>query len=81
MNKIKLAEDGKEATTDRRMMMENGHPGVEIDENAIRRGENPYQKYFAQQGEVPSANGQVCLSIVFLLALENNNKDGELIEH
>lgn len=53
VNKSKLAEDGKESTTDRRLMMENGHPGVEIDEAAIRRGENPYTKYFQQQGEQP----------------------------
>lgn len=33
------------------MMMENGHPGVAVDEAAIRRGENPYTKYFHQQGE------------------------------
>ena len=33
------------------MMMENGHPGVEVDEAAIRRGENPYTKYYQQQGE------------------------------
>lgn len=58
-NKQKLAEDGKEATTDRRLMMENGHPGVEIDEGAIRRGENPYTKYFQAQGEAPSTNGPV----------------------
>lgn len=58
---MKLAEDGKEGTTNRRMMLENGHPGVEIDEAAIRRGENPYTKYFQQQGEqAPPANGQVC---------------------
>lgn len=50
-NKVKLAEDGKEASTNRRLMMENGHPGVEIDEAAIRRGENPYTKYYQQQGE------------------------------
>jgi pre-mRNA-processing factor 39 len=49
--KAKLAEDGREATTQRRMMMENGHPGVEVDEAAIRRGENPYTKYYQQQGE------------------------------
>lgn len=49
--KQKLAEDGREATTQRRMMMENGHPGVEVDEAAIRRGENPYTKYYQQQGE------------------------------
>lgn len=33
------------------MMLENGHPGVEVDEAAIRRGENPYTKYYQQQGE------------------------------
>ena len=49
--KVKLAEDSREATTQRRMMMENGHPGVEVDEAAIRRGENPYTKYYQQQGE------------------------------
>ena len=49
--KAKLAEDGREATTQRRMMMENGHPGVEVDDAAIRRGENPYTKYYQQQGE------------------------------
>lgn len=49
--KAKLAEDGKEATTQRRMMRENGHPGVEVDEAAIRRGENIYTTYYQQQGE------------------------------
>ncbi|MCJ1467666.1 hypothetical protein MMC07_006291 [Pseudocyphellaria aurata] len=49
--KMKAAEDGREATTQRRLMMENGHPGVEVDEAAIRRGENPYTKYYQQQGE------------------------------
>ena len=59
--KTKLSEDGKEATTQRRMMMENGHPGVEVDEAAIRRGENPYTKYYQQQGENPLPSGaQVC---------------------
>ena len=42
-------------------MMENGHPGVEIDEAAIRRGENPYTKYYQQQGDynpaVAATNG------------------------
>ncbi len=58
--KAKLAEDGNEASTNRRLMMENGHPGVEVDEAAIRRGENPYTKYYQQQGEAPvPANGQV----------------------
>lgn len=60
VNKRKLAEDDQESTTDRRMLMENGHPGVEVDEAAIRRGENPYTKYYQQQGEQPiPANVQV----------------------
>jgi pre-mRNA-processing factor 39 len=43
-------------------MMENGHPGVEIDEVAIRKGENPYTKYYQQQGEQPvPVNGQVAI--------------------
>ena len=49
--KTKTAEDGKESTTQKRLMMTNGHPGVEVDEAAIRRGENPYTKYYQQQGE------------------------------
>lgn len=59
--KAKLAEDGRVASTQRRMMMENGHPGVEVDDAAIRRGENPYTKYYQQQGEqqLPS-DTQVC---------------------
>ncbi len=60
--KAKLAEDGKESTTDRRLLLENGHPGVEMNATAIQRGENPLTKYFLQQGEQPpSVNGQVCL--------------------
>jgi pre-mRNA-processing factor 39 len=51
--KAKVADDGKASTTDRRLLMENGHPGVEVDEAAIRRGENPYTKYYQQQGEHP----------------------------
>jgi len=53
-NKAKLAEDGKESTTHRRLVLENGHPGVEVDEGLFRKGENPYAKYFQQQGEQPS---------------------------
>ena len=49
--KTKLAEDGNKATTERRMALENGHPGLEVDEAAIRRGENVYTKYYQQQGD------------------------------
>ena len=70
MNKIKLAEDGKEASTDRRMLMENGHPGVEVNEAAIRKGENPYTKYYQQQGEqLLPPNGSVRPTISLVLPL------------
>ena len=59
--KAKLAEDGKTATTERRMALENGHPGVAVDEAAIRRGENIYSKYYQQQGEHPLPSSQVSL--------------------
>ncbi|OCK73565.1 pre-mRNA-processing factor 39 [Lepidopterella palustris CBS 459.81] len=52
--KAKIAEDGKESTTQRRLVLENGHPGVEVNEAAVRRGENIYNKYYQQQGEQPS---------------------------
>ena len=71
--KAKLSEDGREASTQRRMMMENGHPGVEVDDAAIRRGENPYTKYYQQQGEqqLPS-DTQVCQTISPLLSISND---------
>ena len=43
------------------MALENGHPGVEVNEAAIRRGENPYTKYYQQQGENPAGSGTVSL--------------------
>lgn len=56
--KEKLAEDGKENTTQRRMVLENGHSGVEVDEAHIRQGGNPYPKNYAQQGEQPMNGGE-----------------------
>ena len=56
--KEKLAEDGQESTTQRRMVLENGHPGVEVNEAHIRQGGNPYTKYYAQQGEQPVNENQ-----------------------
>lgn len=55
--KIKLAEDGKETTTERRMMRENGHPGVEVDDQSLARGESPYVKLFQMQGDSVGAAG------------------------
>ncbi|KAL9608297.1 MAG: hypothetical protein Q9167_006867 [Letrouitia subvulpina] len=43
--KIKLADSGSEASTQRRMVVENGHPSVQIDESTVQRGESPYAKY------------------------------------
>jgi pre-mRNA-processing factor 39 len=61
-HKAKLAEDGKESTTQKRMVLENGHPGVEVNEAAILQGLNPYAKYYQQQGDSPAgvigSNGQ-----------------------
>ena len=55
--KLKLAEDGKAETTERRIALENGHPGLLVNEAAIRRGENPYTKYYQAQGEQPVSGG------------------------
>ena len=73
--KAKLAEDGREASTQRRLMMENGHPGVEVDDAAIRRGENPYTKYYQQQGEqqLPS-DTQVCQQSILVLSIISNDR-------
>ena len=50
------------------MMMENGHPGVAIDEAAIHKGEDQYTKYFHQEGEQQLASDtQVCSTSVLLL--------------
>jgi pre-mRNA-processing factor 39 len=50
--KAKLDADGDESATNRRMISENGHPGVTVNEKAIRQGENPYTKYYQDQGEM-----------------------------
>ncbi|KAF2669581.1 hypothetical protein BT63DRAFT_264443 [Microthyrium microscopicum] len=59
-HKAKLATDGKPETTHRRMVLENGHPGVEVNEAQLRKGESPYTKYYLQQGEQgpTGSNGQ-----------------------
>lgn len=43
--KVKLADTGSEASTQRRMVVENGHPGMQVDESTLQRGESPYAKY------------------------------------
>jgi pre-mRNA-processing factor 39 len=62
--KRKVAEDGQECTTTRRMAASSAHPGVEVNEAAFRRGENPHAKYYAEQGEQAAAS-QVCRSFHF----------------
>ncbi|ORX96076.1 hypothetical protein BCR34DRAFT_186063 [Clohesyomyces aquaticus] len=54
--KAKVAPDGKESTTDKRLVASNGHPGVEINEAEFRRGSNPYNRYYEEQGEDPNQN-------------------------
>ena len=46
--KNKIGEEGKESAAHR---MENGHPPVEVDEAAMRRIDNPYDKLYALQGD------------------------------
>jgi pre-mRNA-processing factor 39 len=48
-DKARLDANGDVNAVDRRIVSENGHPGVEVNEAAIRRGENPYTQYFQQQ--------------------------------
>jgi pre-mRNA-processing factor 39 len=73
VNKVRLAEDGQEATTNRRMMTENGHPGVAVDEAAIRKGDNPYTRYYQQQGEQPvPAAAPVCVVTPLSLSPRSN---------
>ena len=40
--KEKLAGDGKESSAQGRVVLENGHPGAEVNEAHIRQGGNPY---------------------------------------
>lgn len=51
------------------MMVENGHPGVAIDEAAIRIDEDQYTRYLHQEGEQQLASDtQVCATSTFLLS-------------
>lgn len=47
--KGKTAQDSKEDPV--YMTAENGRPAMAADEAGIRKSENPYAKYFGQQGE------------------------------
>lgn len=48
-------------------MMENGHPGVAIDEAATQKGEDQYTKYFQQEGEQQLASDTQVRSTSILL--------------
>jgi pre-mRNA-processing factor 39 len=61
--KRRLAEDGNIDAVNKRIRLSNGHPGVEIDEEALKANklDGVFEKYYLEQGEQPpvSANGQV----------------------
>ena len=61
--KRRLAEDGNLDAVNKRIRLSNGHPGVEVDEEALKTNklDGVINKYLAEQGEpVPAAaNGQV----------------------
>ncbi|BFZ62748.1 hypothetical protein YB2330_003858 [Saitoella coloradoensis] len=50
-NKKRLREDGDLEMVERRLIAENGHPGVEVDESRVARGESVYERYYREQGE------------------------------
>ena len=56
-NKRKLAADGTEESTNRRLYIEAGHPGVPVNDPLVRRGENPYASLYREQGEDPYVAG------------------------
>ena len=58
--KTRLADDGQESTTDRRLASENGHPGVAVNDALVRRGHNIYARYYEEQGETPAMNVGGC---------------------
>jgi pre-mRNA-processing factor 39 len=60
--KRRLAEDGSVDSVNKRIRLSNGHPGVEVDEEALKANkvDGVFEKYLAEQGEVSQrSNGQV----------------------
>ena len=58
--KRRLAEDGNVDSVNKRIRLSNGHPGVEVDEEALKTNklDGVFEKYYAEQGEaVPASNG------------------------
>jgi pre-mRNA-processing factor 39 len=60
--KRRLADDGTVESVNKRIRLTNGHPGVEVDEEALKANklDGVFEKYYAEQGDVPPvSNGQV----------------------
>ena len=60
--KRRLAEDGSVDSVNKRIRLSNGHPGVEVDEEALKANklDKVFEKYMAEQGDAPQgSNGQV----------------------
>jgi pre-mRNA-processing factor 39 len=60
--KRRLAEDGNVDSVNKRIRLSNGHPGVEVDEEALKANkvDGVFEKYLAEQGEAAQrSNGQV----------------------
>jgi len=60
--KRRLADDGNLDVVNKRIRLSNGHPGVEVDEQALKDNklDGVFEKYYTEQGEQPPAsNGQV----------------------
>jgi len=67
--KKRLAEDGNVDSVNKRIRLSNGHPGVEVDEEALKANklDKVFERYQAEQGELPlgvaTSNGQVFHSV------------------
>lgn len=61
--KRRLAEDGNVESVNKRIRLSNGHPGVEVDEEALKANklDGVFERYYTEQGEQPppASNGQV----------------------
>jgi pre-mRNA-processing factor 39 len=60
--KRRLAEDGNIDAVNKRIRLTNGHPGVEVDEEALKANklDGVFERYYHEQGEqAPVSNGQV----------------------
>jgi pre-mRNA-processing factor 39 len=62
--KRRLADDGNVESVNKRIRLTNGHPGVEVDEEALKANklDGVFEKYYADQGEVPPVSNGAVLS-------------------